>query len=105
MIRRPPRSTRTDTLFPYTTRFRSRGADEADADRCDLPPAEHVEAGAGAQGLPLPAAQAGGDATEPGLGHRYYLRADGARLRLPRRHRRLVQPACAGVAGLGLARC
>src|SRR3546814_21186714 len=27
MIRRPPRSTRTDTLFPYTTLFRS---------RCDL---------------------------------------------------------------------
>src|SRR3546814_4992322 len=25
MLRRPPRSTRTDTLFPYTTRFRSRG--------------------------------------------------------------------------------
>src|SRR3546814_10991186 len=24
MIRRPPRYTRTDTLFPYTTRFRSR---------------------------------------------------------------------------------
>src|SRR3546814_8964085 len=24
MIRRPPRSTRTDTLFPYTTLFRSR---------------------------------------------------------------------------------
>src|SRR3546814_17895890 len=23
MIRRPPRSTRTDTLLPYTTRFRS----------------------------------------------------------------------------------
>src|SRR3546814_7563719 len=23
MMRRPPRSTRTDTLFPYTTRFRS----------------------------------------------------------------------------------
>src|SRR3546814_8683357 len=29
MIRRPPRSTRTDTLFPYTTRFRS-GMAEAD---------------------------------------------------------------------------
>src|SRR3546814_5156789 len=39
MIRRPPRSTRTDTLFPYTTLFRSllrhrhhlvqRGGDEA----------------------------------------------------------------------------
>src|SRR3546814_1289702 len=28
MIRRPPRSTRTDTLFPYTTLFRS---DEVDA--------------------------------------------------------------------------
>src|SRR3546814_3165589 len=26
MIRRPPRSTRTDTLFPYTTLFRSPGA-------------------------------------------------------------------------------
>src|SRR3546814_3406980 len=25
MIRRPPRSTRTDTLFPYTTLFRSDG--------------------------------------------------------------------------------
>src|SRR3546814_10425063 len=25
MIRRPPRSTRTDTLFPYTTLFRSLG--------------------------------------------------------------------------------
>src|SRR3546814_5182318 len=34
MIRRPPRSTRTDTLFPYTTLFRSlpgveKGADHA----------------------------------------------------------------------------
>src|SRR3546814_4259362 len=27
MIRRPPRSTRTDTLFPYTTLFRSPHAD------------------------------------------------------------------------------
>src|SRR3546814_4214224 len=27
MIRRPPRSTRTDTLFPYTTLFRSRRED------------------------------------------------------------------------------
>src|SRR3546814_14891691 len=31
MIRRPPRSTRTDTLFPYTTLFRSStGGDGAD---------------------------------------------------------------------------
>src|SRR3546814_3277358 len=27
MIRRPPRSTRTDTLFPYTTLFRSLASD------------------------------------------------------------------------------
>src|SRR3546814_12456871 len=30
MIRRPPRSTRTDTLFPYTTLFRSRETLAAD---------------------------------------------------------------------------
>src|SRR3546814_10263984 len=47
MIRRPPRSTRTDTLFPYTTLFRSPAAGEmpipsalaqlapGDADRAD----------------------------------------------------------------------
>src|SRR3546814_8675623 len=33
MIRRPPRSTRTDTLFPYTTLFRSREAKPSD--RCN----------------------------------------------------------------------
>src|SRR3546814_3842339 len=32
MIRRPPRSTRTDTLFPYTTLFRSKK--EAARGRC-----------------------------------------------------------------------
>src|SRR3546814_6914311 len=31
MIRRPPRSTRTDTLFPYTTLFRSHHAEPAQA--------------------------------------------------------------------------
>src|SRR3546814_4088038 len=30
MIRRPPRSTRTDTLFPYTTLFRSAPGSEFD---------------------------------------------------------------------------
>src|SRR3546814_20033046 len=33
MIRRPPRSTRTDTLFPYTTLFRSRAPGTARARR------------------------------------------------------------------------
>src|SRR3546814_6084225 len=36
MIRRPPRSTRTDTLFPYTTLFRSGGALQAVPDPAQL---------------------------------------------------------------------
>src|SRR3546814_18628008 len=34
MIRRPPRSTRTDTLFPYTTLFRSSPATWSSPRRC-----------------------------------------------------------------------
>src|SRR3546814_3047239 len=45
MIRRPPRSTRTDTLFPYTTLFRSK---TMTVQRLDL-------------GLTAPAAGCGGD--------------------------------------------
>src|SRR3546814_7814694 len=37
MIRRPPRSTRTDTLFPYTTLFRSHRERH---DRAKVTPAE-----------------------------------------------------------------
>src|SRR3546814_5518810 len=46
MIRRPPRSTRTDTLFPYTTLFRSRVHDRlaAAADRAHDPGRRHVGA-------------------------------------------------------------
>src|SRR3546814_4827561 len=36
MIRRPPRSTRTDTLFPYTTLFRSRVANSLQSIGCTL---------------------------------------------------------------------
>src|SRR3546814_8894219 len=48
MIRRPPRSTRTDTLFPYTTLFRSqcRNRHEAGGTASKLallPPASPVE--------------------------------------------------------------
>src|SRR3546814_12699470 len=42
MIRRPPRSTRTDTLFPYTTLFRSprdRGGSPCPANPAPAPPA------------------------------------------------------------------
>src|SRR3546814_19215533 len=37
MIRRPPRSTRTDTLFPYTTLFRSPLSDGRPVALVDLP--------------------------------------------------------------------
>src|SRR3546814_17805937 len=44
MIRRPPRSTRTDTLFPYTTLFRSPQLRlvTLDAERPNAPPVEIV---------------------------------------------------------------
>src|SRR3546814_14591363 len=51
MIRRPPRSTRTDTLFPYTTLFRSR-----EVERC--------KAQAGGVAFEM-AAQQAGDALPP----------------------------------------
>src|SRR3546814_6544087 len=37
MIRRPPRSTRTDTLFPYTTLFRSPRESAAARKHCGRP--------------------------------------------------------------------
>src|SRR3546814_19497924 len=43
MIRRPPESTRTDTLFPYTTLFRSDGNDTSFGDDGD----DRVYGGAG----------------------------------------------------------
>src|SRR3546814_1091300 len=49
MIRRPPRSTRTDTLFPYTTLFRSllpgtdrRGRRQASGDQLSDLPDDHA---------------------------------------------------------------
>src|SRR3546814_2353328 len=38
MIRRPPRSTRTDTLFPYTTLFRSTACSKMRDTRPTCPP-------------------------------------------------------------------
>src|SRR3546814_18881896 len=49
MIRRPPRSTRTDTLFPYTTLFRSVRDDDEIPDADDRQPL----AGIGAQIIAL----------------------------------------------------
>src|SRR3546814_15649563 len=43
MIRRPPRSTRTDTLFPYTPLFRShRGEHPAEERPRRFEPGEHI---------------------------------------------------------------
>src|SRR3546814_8826344 len=61
MIRRPPRSTRTDTLFPYTTLFRSQMASGLPAfavvglpDKAVGESRERVRAALGALGLALP---------------------------------------------------
>src|SRR3546814_2916420 len=58
MIRRPPRSTRTDTLFPYTTLFRS----------------EEDHTGSGGEGTSQldQAGQTGGQRVDPLLGDRGY---------------------------------
>src|SRR3546814_13530146 len=53
MIRRPPRSTRTDTLFPYTTLFRSAGQGEAGP---ALRPVGHPDRTGTAMNTPTPSA-------------------------------------------------
>src|SRR3546814_9030470 len=54
MIRRPPRSTRTDTPFPYTTLFRSR-QDEPMALPIDSPGFRETLVVLGSAGLVIPA--------------------------------------------------
>src|SRR3546814_3604315 len=79
MIRRPPRSTRTDTLFPYTTLFRS------------------GDAYAGLQ-------RAGKEGVEGGIGSRVGIggfRKDHAELRRDRVDQPLLEPR---VVGVGQAR-
>src|SRR3546814_10426290 len=43
MIRRPPRSTRTDTLFPYTPLFRSGECRRCDSTRASHPSQDEAE--------------------------------------------------------------
>src|SRR3546814_5896923 len=77
MIRLPPRSTRTDTLFPYTTLFRSRAGDIARGGRTeehrrfgdlfDLAPPLHRDPVV----MRLPRFRIGGEAFHPfGIGDR-----------------------------------
>src|SRR3546814_4199125 len=67
MIRRPPRSTRTDTLFPYTTLFRSadlrrtrRRCDQALRRRSRQDVADRQRDGAGAASDPRSEQREGG---------------------------------------------
>src|SRR3546814_16837472 len=62
MIRQPPISTRTDTLFPYTTLFRSHRArdDEILSRAGELSPPDHSEYLAGSAGQDLYRGCAGG---------------------------------------------
>src|SRR3546814_6542567 len=64
MIRRPPRSTRTDTLFPYTTLFRSHRPGERPARPARARPAAEREDEAGR----LPALLQHRRPPEPGRG-------------------------------------
>src|SRR3546814_10348267 len=53
MIRRPPRSTRTDTLFPYTTLFRSLASPQIEGHARPAPVVDHQfqgDVGFGARG-------------------------------------------------------
>src|SRR3546814_15839215 len=74
MIRRPPRSTRTDTLFPYTTRFRSRGglvlhgAEVLGGDRGDSARRRHALGAVRVEGLGQPGPT---DAAEEGVGDQF----------------------------------
>src|SRR3546814_7565471 len=76
MIRRPPRSTRTDTLFPYTTLVRavdapSEAGPNADvASPLDTAPTDAADAGADrADDLPLDSAvDTSADVSAPELG-------------------------------------
>src|SRR3546814_7480452 len=76
MIRRPPRSTRTDTLFPYTTLFRS---DRRPSNRADLRRARTVRRTADR------AARPPGNVTPPGTPLRVSWRSTEGRRRRARR--------------------
>src|SRR3546814_16224472 len=73
MIRPPPRSTRTDTLFPYTTLFRSQGGELAPGDRSRrtvgavAPPVGDAQRGKAVDGGGVRAPT--GDVAEPCRGH------------------------------------
>src|SRR3546814_5177892 len=102
MIRRPPRSTRTDTLFPYTTLFRSFGS----------------PLGQPASWLPGPGAassgwrrrdrargwRSAGRGYAPDGAFHEVVAAEVAPTRAPGRLQVADDPVCGGVGGLGVER-
>src|SRR3546814_4357062 len=63
MIRRPPRSTRTDTLFPYTTLFRSGDLFIATRTDSGIRPSASLLAASGISGVQVGIASGSMDST------------------------------------------
>src|SRR3546814_11114108 len=104
MIRRPPRSTRTDTLFPYTTLFRSscapcdrqRGGETAGAAHRDIDP-EHAAAERLHATRPMPRPTAVG--RRPGTGADHWRHGIGQRLDRKIARDRLCHDALVEIGG------
>src|SRR3546814_3241552 len=94
MIRRPPRSTRTDTLFPYTTLFRSGGG----RTRFDRSRSAAVQHGAG-PGLDRRARTCAGDQQAPWLPAAFGQRREPQDLRLAARAVRARRAEQGGLTG------
>src|SRR3546814_19913073 len=107
MIRRPPRSTRTDTLFPYTTLFRSarkpgfargarrrtagRGDEDGRRDRRDAAHGRHDKQGNGQSGVRVGAQPESADRTPPVPDTGRYRRQEGRHGRLCRKATRRLE--------------
>src|SRR3546814_7425969 len=92
-IRRPPRSTRTDTLFPYTTLFRST-RDQTDVILCDQGPPDDGGPGRGARPGHTFVARCCSRAGRPDL---YLLSARSERIPSERRRRACLCLGCPGL--------
>src|SRR3546814_12925218 len=107
MLPRPPRSTRTYTLFPYTTLFRSEGAAIAAGAWAKLGLAKFSKAVAGQRcGIAAGGLHEGPvDAEQAQLGRSWPPRGERRGVRQPvQRRRDLAEAGGGGAAGLGL-RC